>query len=106
MKYFKIEIKKDRKESTTNFNYPKGYKASLFSPIYYENKGLDIEHCIASANDDVQESNGIVELSVSEANSEIEDYILNDKDITNYDETKYASLDEFKQDLINKKKIV
>ena len=104
MKYCKIKINKIR-GATTKFVYPESYDSNIFKPVCYENKGNDIEYCVALVDDTFDlTQDGFEEIDKATAESLIEDYVNNDKDITRYDNTMYDSLQDLKDSVILKRK--
>ena len=104
MKYCKVEIQKER-GATTKFVYPDSYDANKIRPVCYENKGNNTEYCVAVTPDNFDlVADGFTEITKADAESLIEDYVNNDKDIIRYDNTQYESLADFKSSIISKKK--
>jgi hypothetical protein len=104
----KIKINKtDRTEDTTTFNYPQGYEGKDYRLIYYQNEGLTEEYALATT--DLTSSSlpeGITELSKVDAETILDEWIDADKDLIEFDEEKFNSLEELKQSIKDIKKAI
>jgi len=81
MKYVKVTITKTRTEKETKFVYPKGYDATKFNVICYQNEWLDSEFCIATMPDDFVASEWLEEINQWQAKQLVDDFIKADKDM-------------------------
>jgi len=87
MKVAKIKIIKNRSQNGTNtkFSYPDEYDKSKISPFIYQNGGEVIEYCLALVSDDYEFSDDITEVSSSDAETLVEDWVDDDKDLDHTD---------------------
>lgn len=106
MAIYKIKLKKEHKDDTTKFIYPKGYDSKVFSPFIYQNEGKTVEYCLAKANSDkVKETPEIKKITKTEAETLIDDFVEKNKD-TKLIKDKFKTLSEQKSAIKQKRKLI